>query len=88
MTPALIAYAVAQIADVLTTVRALRRGGVEANPVIRWLMDRLGRYGWIVVKLVVAGGIAAWAWQAGQVGVIWIVAVVTGLIALNNLRVR
>lgn len=86
MTPALIAYALAQLADVLTTLRALRQGGVEANPVVRWLMDALG-HGWIVVKLALAGGIAAWAWQAGEVGAIWIVAAVTGLIALNNLRV-
>ena len=86
MTPALIAYALAQIADVLTTLRALRRGGIEANPVIRWLMDRLG-HGWIVVKLALAGGIAAWAWQAGAAWAVWLVAAVTGLVALNNWRV-
>ncbi|MCK9513573.1 MAG: DUF5658 family protein [Pigmentiphaga sp.] len=88
MTPALIAYALAQIADVLTTLRALRRGGIEANPVIRWMMGRLGRYGWVVVKLAITAGIAAWLWSEGQAVGLLIVAGVTGLVALNNLRVR
>ena len=61
MTPASIAllafYMAISIADVLTTERVMRKGGREANPVMRWLMERLGRGGAYAVKLVVALGV-------------------------------
>ncbi|MDY7116606.1 DUF5658 family protein [Halomonas sp. SSL-5] len=64
MTPTLIAavtMALAALADTVTTVGALRRGAREANPVLRWLMDKLGP-GWVPVKLapVAWAGWAAW----------------------------
>lgn len=83
MTYALIAYALAQLADVVTTLRFLQRGGREANPVIAWLMDRLGR-GWIVAKLAMGGGAAWLAHDAGMVWLIWALAGLVALIAARN----
>jgi hypothetical protein len=43
VTATFIAFVVAQIADAGSTILALDRKGVrEANPVLRWLMDRIG----------------------------------------------
>ncbi|WP_417724548.1 DUF5658 family protein [Salipiger sp.] len=86
MTLAIIAYIVAQLADVVTTERALREGdAIEGNPVIRWLMTRLGR-GWVVVKLALAGAIVFWLFLNDGETAIWIVAAITGAVALNNWR--
>lgn len=61
MTPAAIAllvfYMAISIADILTTERVIRKGGREANPVMRWLMEQLGRGGAYAVKMVVALGV-------------------------------
>ena len=87
MTAALIAYALAQIADIVTTLRALRRGGVEANPLLRWIMESVGGSGWIVFKLVLTG-CAAWAfWASGAAWGLWLVAAATGAVAVWNARV-
>lgn len=45
----LVFYMAISIADILTTERVIRNGGREANPVMRWLMEHLGR-GVIVIK--------------------------------------
>ena len=85
LTIALSAYVIAQIADVVTTIRALRTGHREANPVIRWAMDRTGR-AWPLVKLGITG--AAAALIVTQVGPLWLwpVTVLTGLVAWHNSR--
>ncbi|MBR9837016.1 MAG: hypothetical protein GYB50_03875 [Rhodobacteraceae bacterium] len=83
---ALALYAAAAVADVITTVRGLERGGVEANPVIRWFMERLG-HGWIVFKLALTAAIAFYAVSHGYVAVVFVLAVITGLVAWHNTRV-
>lgn len=50
-------FAALQIADIATTLRALKLnpGAREANPVMRWFMARFGMLGGLVVpKLVVS----------------------------------
>jgi len=47
----LIAFAVLQIADVVTTQRVLAQGGWEANPLQLWSMSHFGDY-WPVPKLI------------------------------------
>ncbi|TRD16956.1 DUF5658 family protein [Palleronia caenipelagi] len=82
----LIAFVMAQLADVLTTLRALRHGKREGNPIVAWAMRRFGRYGWIVVKLVITC-LAAWlALRAGLPIIVWAVAGLTALVALHNYR--
>ena len=84
-TLALIVFGLLQLADVITTMSFLERGVGEANPIIRFCMEHLGQYGWIIVKLLIATGIAwglhthaqnmpwsLWLISAGYVGlVIW-----------------
>ncbi len=44
---------VLNVADVWLTNEVLRRGGSEMNPIVRWLMDKLGReVGMILPKAV------------------------------------
>lgn len=78
-------FILSQLADVWSTAYALDRGAVEANPAIRWLMERFGR-GWITAKIAVAtlGAYAVWL-AAGDVGVL-IVALVFFGIAFRNYR--
>lgn len=84
MTAALIAYALAQLADIVTTLRALRRGGAEANPLLRWVMESVGGSGWVVFKLVLTG-CAAWAfWATGAEWCLWLIAAITGVVAVLN----
>jgi len=89
MTYALIAYAFANILDIVSTNRVLERGGVELNPVMRWAMKVFGEY-WYVFKLAVAAippimlvysGVA-WAKEG-----IWVCAAVYGIVAANNFRI-
>ena len=86
MTAALIAYIIAQIADVVTTERGLRRGAVEANGFIALMMDKLGR-GWIVLKLGVSAAVAYVLVMEGQAWGLWLLAAITGAVAVNNVRV-
>lgn len=78
-------FILSQLADVWSTAYALDRGAVEANPAIRWLMDRIGK-GWIAAKIAVAtlGAYVLWL-AAGDIGVL-IVALVFFGIAFRNYR--
>lgn len=88
MTPDIIiwiAFALAQIADVLTTRRLLDQGGRELNPVVAFFMGRMGRQWWIAKIAIAWAGAAALHWF----GYTWVVAILAGVIgavALNNWR--
>lgn len=83
---ALIAFALAQLADIVSTTKALQSGGTrEANPAVRWIMERFGR-GWIVLKVVVSGGGAFLLWNAGFEFGIWAMAAITVWVAYRNMR--
>jgi hypothetical protein len=86
MTASLIAYILAQLADVVTTERGLRRGAVEANGFIAWAQEMLGR-GWIVLKLGLSGAIAYVLVMEGHAWGVWLLAGITGAVAVNNVRV-
>lgn len=82
----LILFVGSQLADVWTTAYALNRGHTEANAVIRWLMERLGK-GWIAAKIGLATlGAYALSLQFGDAGVAVISLVFFG-IAFRNWRV-
>jgi hypothetical protein len=49
------AFALAQIADVVSTELFLRRGIAEANLLWHWMQERAGR-AWIAPRLLVGGG--------------------------------
>lgn len=50
-------FAAMQIADVLTTIRALDGGCVEANKIVRWAMDKIGVIPALAVVKVLAVGV-------------------------------
>lgn len=79
------AFILAQIADILTTIRAINAGGYEKNPVVKWFMDKLG-LGWVVVKLAVYS-VAGWAMVvAGYPELLFVGAAGVGYVAYLNLR--
>lgn len=79
------AFALAQLADVLTTNKILSQGGRELNPVVAKLMDTFGG-AWPYAK---AGGATLAAYVVFSAGYPWGVAVIAGLtgaVAINNYR--
>lgn len=85
MTAMIVLYAVVQFADVVTTLRALRKGAREANPIIDWLMQKLG-FGWVPVKL--AGSMVALYYLVELGDWWWILAlnVLIGYVAYRNYK--
>lgn len=76
-------YALATIADVVTTSQALARGGREGNPVIRLAMERLGA-GWVVAKVALAL-LVGWLFVAsGHAWPLFLAAGVTAAVAWRN----
>ena len=72
--------------DIVSTTKALKSGVTrEANPVVRWMMDRFGR-GWIVLMVVVSGGAAFLLWKTGFELGIWAMAALTAWVAYRNMR--
>ena len=82
---ALLVFALAQIADVYTTLRVLKLGGVELNPIVRFFMDRFG-IGWAFIKLAIAMGGIYLIYTYGSTWMVWILAGLIGAAAANNFR--
>ncbi|MGB0653568.1 MAG: DUF5658 family protein [Thermoplasmatota archaeon] len=55
----LVAGAVFQLLDVISTYLVLAAGGVEANPISRGLMESAGMEAWIGLKLVIVASFLA-----------------------------
>ena len=51
------AFLAMQVADVLTTIRALDGGCVEANKIVRWAMDKIGVIPALAAVKVLAVGV-------------------------------
>jgi len=83
---AIIAYVIANLLDVISTNKVLKNGGKELNPVMRWAMDKFGHL-WVIPKLLFAGVAAGVAFHFGFIWMIWALAGVYGLVAVNNFRV-
>ena len=45
-----------QVLDVISTNRALKGGAIEANPIVRKFMERLGKLWWLPKIMLVLGG--------------------------------
>ena len=85
---ALIALGIACLADIITTERALRRGGREANPVVAWFMRKLGGRGWIIAKALLTAAAGYLLFTAGLVLWIWALAALTLAVAYWNTTVQ
>lgn len=77
-----------QIFDYVSTVKALESGkGVEANPLVKWFMDKMGvRQGLAVLKGV---GIAAafYLYSIQSVIGLGVLIALYGYIVVNNFRI-
>jgi hypothetical protein len=76
-----------EMLDVLTTLRVMRAGGMEANPAMSFLMTWLGPAWWIP-KVIVASLVAGYFGTRPSVRWMGVVVLVLGtLVVLNNIAV-
>ncbi|MFG6139522.1 DUF5658 family protein [Halomonas sp. B23F22_10] len=61
-TIAAILLLIASLADTITTIGALKRGGIEANPVVAWMIEHAGR-AWPILKALPLAPALWLAWQ-------------------------
>lgn len=82
-----IAFALAQLADVWTTNKALRTPGLkEAHPLWRWVQARMGG-AWWVARLAAGAGVAVGLWWALESIIpVAVITVAIGAVAANNWR--
>ena len=74
-----------QVLDVWSTLRCLRKGYTEANPIVRWMMNNLGDKGWIIGKLGLAGvaAVLMWPYEVGY----WILNAVYLFVVVRNVKI-
>lgn len=77
------------IADAVTTYIALKRipNAIEANPVMAFLMSKLGLVGALVAKMVVAVGATYAAYDYGQPWLFGVLCAMYVFIVYNNVKV-
>ena len=83
-TIALVVFAILVIADVVTTILALKRGGYEANPLIAFLMETFGDNGWIILKLLASIVGAVLCYHGGLLWGVWLIAALYAYIVWRN----
>jgi len=83
----LIAFLLLQAADAATTTYGIRNGLKEANPVMRFLIAKLGLYGGLFVMKVPISAVVTYVVLTGQVGITFMGLLVVPFLALliNNL---
>ena len=89
VTATFIAFVVAQIADAVTTILALdQKGTREANPVMKWLMGKIGTAPALFFPKVIYIGIAAAFFDhPGAPLAYGVIAAIFLAVAVNNYRV-
>jgi hypothetical protein len=77
-----------QILDYVSTIKALESGkGVEANPLVKWFMDKMGvRQGLAVLKGV-GIAVAFYLYSIQSVIGLAVLLVFYGYIVINNFRI-
>lgn len=80
---AILLFAIAQLADVITTNQALDRGGVEMNPFIKWTMGKFGK-AWPIIKLAIASFGVYLLYLGNLPWLIIALAVLVGYVAYRN----
>ena len=84
-TIAFVIYLLLQVADTFTTIKALARGGREANPVVAFMMRR--KHGWVVVKGAVGLAAGVILLETGAVLMLWLICAAYFWVVINNSRV-
>lgn len=89
VTATFIAFVVAQIADFVTTILALdRKGTREANPVMKWLMGKIGTAPALFFPKLAYVAIATLF--MGYPGIEWVYGIIAAAffaVAVNNARI-
>jgi len=74
------------LADIALTREVLRRGGVEVNPIMRWLME-YSPLDWTIVKFLVHAGVASVVMFVQEPAVFWggvaFAVIYAGIVAWN-----
>ena len=83
-TIAFVLYLLLQVADTFTTIKALARGGREANPVVAFMMRRFGKHGWVVVKGAVGLAAGVILLETGAVLMLWLLCAAYFWVVINN----
>lgn len=84
----ILAYNVIGVLDIASTVAAIRAGGVEANPVIRSMMESQ-LVSWIPTKLalqILVSGMVLWFPHRFVVGIFSVAVLINGGFVANNIR--
>ena len=78
----LLLFGALQVADIYTTYTLLSSGGRELNPVMRWVMDKLGRVqGLVLMKLLTVGLVVA---VFDDALTFWLCVYYTGVVGWNT----
>lgn len=89
VTATFIAFVVAQIADFVTTILALdRKGTREANPVMKWLMGKIGTAPALFFPKLAYVALATLF--MGYPGIEWVYGIIAAIffaVAVNNARI-
>jgi len=83
---AVIAFIVANLLDILSTNYAIKLGGSEANPIVQWMMGKLGNW-WFLGKLSVASVALAIFVSSDLVWGVWAAALFYFAVSLKNFRI-
>lgn len=84
----LIALAVLQILDLWTTLTALQSGcGVEVNPLLHGLMNRIGVGLTLALKTALVLGIGYWLYSTGALWPLALIDCVYLAVVVNNFQV-
>lgn len=84
MFDALVVFVLLCLLDIVTTKRALEIGGVEANPIVRRIIRRLGLPGLFILKYAVFLVVVAYAVLVNSEIAIWAANVLNAAIVAWN----
>lgn len=84
---AALAVIVLQVLDMTSTLAAIRRGAREANPLVAWLMRRLGRVAGLALAKGVGVALALALWRLDALWELWALAALYLWVVFHNRRV-
>lgn len=91
MTIILILFALAQVGDIVSTYLVISRGkGYEANPVMRWLIGKIGLLPGLIAPKLVAMGLFIWMAADGRFGIEYVLVPATlvyAWVVRNNFKI-
>jgi hypothetical protein len=84
----LIIFIILQVLDVYTTKKSMSMGGVETNPPMKWLIEKLGLTKALIFKLILTGSIGTWFAYNHPEYLVWFNLVMLGVVIWNYRVIR